>query len=573
MKRKSLIQTLTSLIYIQLVTMTILVVSFAALTVSSAQNRMDILTQNFLEIYTGQLNNRISKMDRILTEILNGVTDLDLLESVSETDRYYAAMHLRETLSDIMLIEDSVQMLMVAEKENGMFVEANNGTLPLSTREKIRDFVKDCAGRTSWTARWNFTGIGDKIYLYKIFMRSQSAVAAFVSVDSFLETIPDIHANNCSFVLADQEGIVQGYSGYKFFPEETGIPVDSLSRWGIRRNETSIGEGHFILYSFQRFTDISRTLQGGALLLLCGICLMYIFDFYFLKIVRRELIGPMGDMTRDMEHIRAGEYELRISEKSDNQEFSLLADTFNRLMDEILNLKIQSYETKLELSDAEQKYIRLQIRPHFFLNAMTTISSLSTSGRNEEIETYIQALSKNIRYMFSSGLHTVSVREEIRHVENYFEMQELKYPGSIFYYVELPRELEDWRIPQMILHTLVENEYKYAVSLEKSLMILIKISRVVVDGEELLLLEVEDDGTGYPEDVIAYINSDQERREEEGTRVGLWSIKRLMELMYDRKNLMMLSNVQPHGALTRIWIPENPVHERNREFMNEQGIR
>ena len=89
-----------------------------------------------------------------------------------------------------------------------------------------------------------------------------------------------------------------------------------------------------------------------------------------------------------------------------------------------MNLKIRFYEKKLELQDAEQKYIRLQIRPHFFLNALTSISSLSAKSKNKEIEIYIGALSKNIRYMFSSGLHTVSVKEEIRHVENYLEMQE-----------------------------------------------------------------------------------------------------------------------------------------------------
>lgn len=93
---------------------------------------------------------------------------------------------------------------------------------------------------------------------------------------------------------------------------------------------------------------------------------------------------------------------------------------------------------------------RLQIRPHFFLNAMTTISSLSQREKNREIQRYIDALSKNIRYMFQSGLHTVTLGEEIRHIENYFEMQELNYPDCVFYYIDIPKELEMWKIPQML---------------------------------------------------------------------------------------------------------------------------
>lgn len=179
---------------------------------------------------------------------------------------------------------------------------------------------------------------------------------------------------------------------------------------------------------------------------------------------RKQIIQPMQGMIQDMERIRGGDYELRVEERGDNQEFSLLSRTFNQMMDEIVNLKIRFYEKQLALSDAEQKYIRLQIRPHFFLNAMTTIAGLSAKKKNAEIEKYINALSKNIRYMFSSGLHTVSVKEELHHVENYFEMQEMRYAGCIFYFIEMPEELEDWQIPQMLIHTLIENEYKYGIS-------------------------------------------------------------------------------------------------------------
>ena len=54
-----------------------------------------------------------------------------------------------------------------------------------------------------------------------------------------------------------------------------------------------------------------------------------------------------------------------------------MKDTFNELADEIANLRIQSYEKQIDLQETELKCVRLQIRPHFFLNAMTTISSLS----------------------------------------------------------------------------------------------------------------------------------------------------------------------------------------------------
>jgi sensor histidine kinase YesM len=266
-------------------------------------------------------------------------------------------------------------------------------------------------------------------------------------------------------------------------------------------------------------------------------------------------------MAAGMNRIDQGEFKHRIVEKYGTREFTHLKDTFNALMDEIVNLKIQAYEKMIELKDAELKIIRLQLRPHFFLNSITTIMSLSTKGKNKQIREYVESLSKNIRYMFKTRMHTVSIREEILHVENYIEMQEFKYPKCIFHYVELPNELEEWQIPQMLIHTFIENEYKYAVSIDTPLTILIRVSKDVYQGEEMLLIEIEDDGMGYPLEVLAYMNGTGRRQENDGNRIGLWSIKNMMELMYERKELISLSNIEPHGCLNKIWVPARPVHE------------
>ena len=51
------------------------------------------------------------------------------------------------------------------------------------------------------------------------------------------------------------------------------------------------------------------------------------------------------------------------------------------------------------------------------------------------------------------------------------------------------------------------------------------------------------------------------RQENNGSRIGLWNIKNMMELMYEREGLISLSNIQPHGCLNRIWVPVKPIHQ------------
>lgn len=571
MKKKSFINTIKVLIGIQLLMVMLIVIFFAAFTYQSATREMNSVAENFLDIYVTQIENRIMRMDQNLTTILNNNADLSLLESDELAERSRASVRLSNTIQDIMKIDDSAEMLVIAETEYDICLDAKCERLSFDRKNEIREFIMEYTEKAEQSGGWEFGFIGDTAYLYKILIWNHRSVAAFVSADALLATIPDVQINNCSFILTDGDDEIWGYSGYENFDGELGIQLTELPSKHMMINQASIMSGQINLYAFEEKTAAFSRLRVSAVLLLCVVILLGLFDFVFSRIVRKDLILPMNNMRKDMKHIEEGEYGLRVKEMGDNQEFFMLAQSFNKLMDEILNLRIQFYEKKLELSDAEQKYIRLQIRPHFFLNALTTIASLSFQGKNKDIDIYINALSKNIRYMFSSGLHTVSVKEEIYHVKNYFEMQELKYPGCVFYYIDMPEELESWKIPQMMIHTLVENEYKYAVSTEASLMILIKVSAETVSGERMLMIEVEDDGPGYPPDVLEYINQDTGKRQD-GTQVGLWSIKRLLELMYDRKGLLKLENIEPHGALNRIYVPENVVQEINKEHFDEKGI-
>lgn len=571
MKKKSFINTIKVLIGIQLLMVMLIVISFAVLTYQSAIQEMNTVAENFLDIYATQIEERVMRMDRSLSTILSSNADLILLESDELAERNRASVRLSLAIQDIMKIDDSAEMLVIAEATNGICLDAKHERLPFDRKNEIREFVTNYMEKEAGHSGWNFEVIGDTAYLYKILIWNKRSVAAFVSVDTLLATIPEAQLDRYSFILTDSDDRVWGFSGLEALGEKEEINLADLISRNMMVNRTSIIDGKVTLYSCEKKSGAFGQLRVGAVLLLCVIILLGIFDFVFSGIVRKDLILPMNHMRKDMKHIEQGEYGLRVKEMGDNQEFSMLAQSFNRLMDEIMNLKIKFYEKKLELSDAEQKYIRLQIRPHFFLNALTTIASLSFQGKNKDIDVYINALSKNIRYMFSSGLHTVPVKEEIYHVKNYFEMQELKYPGCVFYYIDMPEELAEWKIPQMMIHTLVENEYKYAVSADASLMILIKISMEEVSGEKMLKIEIEDDGPGYPLEVMEYINQDAEKKQD-GTQVGLWSIKRLLELMYDRKGLLKLDNVEPHGALNRIFVPEKVVQEIHKEFSYEKGI-
>ena len=571
--KQSFVQMMNLMMGIQMAAVSVLLIIFAVSVYSAARKETDIAAENFLHIYATQIENRIQKVDMQLTTIINEDEDLQLLESEDEAKRHYASVRLAQSINDIINIDQSADIFVITEADHNICIDAKADNLPYADKNSLRSMFMDYAEPGRQTDGWKFQKIGDTFYLYRAIVSNRRVTAAAISAESLLKTVSLRDVDTYGFVLTDADDMVKAYAGYPLFDHEVDIRIDALRAVRNLENREEMLNGRVRLYSYESRTNVFRHLYKNAIFILAVIALLCVFDLYFMGTERKQIIQPMQGMIQDMERIRGGDYELRVEERGDNQEFSLLSRTFNQMMDEIVNLKIRFYEKQLALSDAEQKYIRLQIRPHFFLNAMTTIAGLSAKKKNAEIEKYINALSKNIRYMFSSGLHTVSVKEELHHVENYFEMQEMRYAGCIFYFIEMPEELEDWQIPQMLIHTLIENEYKYGISQGHSLMVLIKASVAVYDGEDMLLIEIEDDGKGYPEEVLTAINQDRAQQKEDGTRVGLWSVKRLLELMYDRKNLFLISNVEPHGALNQIYTPRRPVNERSMEYMDEQGIR
>lgn len=572
MKKKSFINKLSKLIKWQMSALIILLVAFLWISYRNVRGELNAASDNLLLTYGNQIENRLINAEKVFSRFLYGNTDLNMIKSFDEMTRHYASIRLQDSMADIMTLDTNAEFLVVAESDFGLNLDSGSPTLSFEEKNILRDYTLELSKNKDGATQWEIEQLGNRMYLYKASVQNKRAVVIYLSVDALLDTISGSGAEENELFLTDEDGYIYGMVGNLLLETRLGDSVHNVQPWNTSESHYDLLGGEFCLYMYTKDDFFYEWIRNGMVILVILILMLYLFTSYLRKDIWKELIFPMEKLTENMERIQEGNYDLRMEEMANNMEFTLLTQTYNKLMDEIINLKIRYYEKRLELQEADQKYIRLQLRPHFFLNAMTTVASMSESGKNSEIQQYVQALSKNVRYMFSSGMHTVSVKEEIRHVGNYLSMQELKYPGCVFHYIDLPEELEEWKIPQMLIHTLIENEYKYAVVRDEVLMLLIKITLAKHEGEEMLLIEVEDDGKGYPEDVVEYMNSEEGKHSSDGSRVGLWSIRRLLELMYDRKGLFHLGNVQPHGAFNQIYIPREVIHEVRRDDKPEDGV-
>jgi two-component system, LytTR family, sensor kinase len=115
--------------------------------------------------------------------------------------------------------------------------------------------------------------------------------------------------------------------------------------------------------------------------------------------------------------------------------------------------------------DAELRSLRYQVNPHFLFNTLNSLSTLVIKGDNAKAEAMIQSLSGFYRTSLSSDpLEDVTLAEEVELQQRYLEIEGVRYPKRLQTVIDIPVDLENTKVPGMILQPLVENAIKYGVS-------------------------------------------------------------------------------------------------------------
>ena len=291
------------------------------------------------------------------------------------------------------------------------------------------------------------------------------------------------------------------------------------------------------------------------------------------RIIYTRYAKPMMVLTDAVVAAEKDPEHAQIEEDHSTQEMEKLTGSIRHLAEEVLVRRMAAYEHQLKEQDMELIMLRSQLRPHFYLNALTTIDAMTYQNRNEDIRQFLQALSVHIRYMLRTDESKITLGEEIRHIEAYLAMQEIRHPGKIVHLFDVSDELFDIEIPHLILYTVVENSFKYAFGSEDTLLLMIHGTEIKESDNAPIpsgiRIRIEDNGNGYPEEILQQFSSDSAEAPKSRGHIGLSNVRRTMELWYGKKNLMRLHNSHMGGAVTELFFPLTRDSERITRSKNE----
>lgn len=127
-------------------------------------------------------------------------------------------------------------------------------------------------------------------------------------------------------------------------------------------------------------------------------------------------------------------------------------------------------EAQLLLNEMNVKYLHAQLNPHFFFNMFNNLYGVSLT-EPDRVPGLILKLSDLMRYQLENGnKSTVTLREEISHIENYIGIEKERVGKRCEIILEFPDNdpaLHQYGIAPLLLVTLVENAFKHSLTIKE----------------------------------------------------------------------------------------------------------
>jgi hypothetical protein len=163
-----------------------------------------------------------------------------------------------------------------------------------------------------------------------------------------------------------------------------------------------------------------------------------------------------------------------------------------------MRIKERKFQRKLEGIKAEFKYLNALMNPHFVFNSMNSIAYLVSKNENVAAEKYISVLAKLLRQnMENLTADFISLEAELKLVQNYFELEQLRFKTSIELAVSCSDAtlLQEVMLPPLSIQPLVENSIKHGLA-NGALAGKINIKVYREPQHNAVVLQIADNGRG-----------------------------------------------------------------------------
>jgi hypothetical protein len=580
------VQVLTKTLYLAIpVAILFIVVSWFSFSEIRKQNNLAV--ENAVNIYQTELEHRLMAIQHFVqwTVVHDPILD-SFAPDKHMGDFRKASNDLRLRVSDMQYSTGSEYQYFFYWDQGDVFFNASEIKVDYDTYKEIREKITSDVG-TEYN--WVPCRFGDTTFLYYSITYMHRTFSCLVSMEDMLAPLSTMNLGEYGSIE------VMSPSGEMFYKSSEGPSGINKYYYNRQLFPGSASNLPFSLCIESRVLgDYGRLFLLQFVIFLAALMLSFIMGGYIL-VSYKKVILPIKLFSQSLSRMDSvSEGEGLVLTDSKIQELNQINDQFKNLIHEITRLRIDIYEAELDKNKFMIGFLQQQIKPHFYLNCLTTVDSMVSLGDIDAAKKMLMFTSKYFRYLFQVNKNFVPLINELTHIEDYLSIQNMRLSECIGYQVEVPQECYQLDVPPLLLITFVENSVKHATPDEgENLEIKVSCGLVsagtgaladglvsaagdrasdevsggagdgagglVVDGmtsdsADMLEITICDNGQGFEDEVLAGISAG-ESLSEDGNHIGITNCIRRLQLLYGDSFELVADNVEPHGARVKLRLP------------------
>ena len=172
---------------------------------------------------------------------------------------------------------------------------------------------------------------------------------------------------------------------------------------------------------------------------------------------------------------------------------------------------------------AQLDNLRAQLNPHFLFNCMNSIKSLVVETPSSARRS-IDLLSDLLRSSLDQKDHElITIKDELQLVQDYFELEKIRYEDRLAYSIDVDPTLETYKIPKLSIQLLAENGIKHG------------IDNYIDGGTITISISMIND------DIQITVTNPGRMMPKQGNGIGLKNLKERLHIQFDGKASFMIA--------------------------------
>lgn len=405
-------------------------------------------------------------------------------------------------------------------------------------------------------------------------------VLSCVRTERCLRSLPFDYARIGTERYARTWSILNGYETYQAYRDE-------LAETQVR--ESDFVERLYRVYKMQEYLQtyarrlVQVTLKEGndsyqekvpvfynmPYLILAISAVFMGFVMFLTKILSNALVSPAVLLAQCARKIAKNDFTGEDPSVENRDEMGELVRAFNKMkrstkgyidtlkenhrMSELLHREeIERVEMEKQLSGARLELLKSQINPHFLFNTLNMIACMAKLEEAVTTERMISSMSSLFRYNLKTSEQIVTLARELKVVQDYMYIQQIRFGSRILYSCDLKVDAEQAMIPAFTLQPVVENAMVHGLSKKE------QGGRVHVriwEQGKRLVISVADTGLGMSEERLAEVTEAMKERRTSRIGIGLGNIYKRIHMMY-KQGEFRIASIEGRGTVIQMFIPQ-----------------